>query len=434
MSYLKSTNELKQEVLRICGELTDGNSEYDSDAVRYLNDLYQGLLAGGSEFGIDIAEPWHWAQAKRPILLELLPKFDSTSATLTQGSTSASFAVAPTSSLQGWFFQVTSQPDIYRIATHTAGQTAFTLDQPYIQDSGVGISFTAFKLDYELTSNTIIIDETNNKIDFRETSSSSLVATLTPGSYTPTALCAEIKTQMEAVGAETYTVSFNSLTRKFTIAHGGAYLDLLFDSGVNINASVSEILGYNLKDYQGTTSYTSSYILNGITRLTKPLTMYREAPSYYQSARDAGKIFMIDSNTFLREFPLNRLNLSVPDKFCAMAQSPEGLWKVRFNAFAQESLRVEVDYIPVTRDLVDSTNSYPVVPGAAARYLVFGAAHFILTDKNDTVAPQYLQLAQAKLKALVNDNRKNLSLGGTNYGKIVPRPNQTRLFNYNGRS
>lgn len=430
MSFLRDTHALKKEVLNICGELDDGTSHFDSIVVDRLNALYQGLLAGGNEFGIDIAEPWVWAQSKRPILLTLLPNYNTTNAVMTQGSFNASFSAAPTISLEGYFLRLTNLDDIYRIAHHTASQTAFTLDQPYIQPSGT-FGFEAFKLDYDLIDNTVIIDQYNDSIDFRENASVTLTAVLTHGSYTPTTLCAEIKSQMEIQGAETYTISFNSITRKFTIAQGGAYLDLRFASGPSVDISASEVLGYDMDDYTGALSYVSPYSLNAITRLTAPAAMYREAPAYYTSPKDAGKIFLIDNNTFLREYPLNRLRKDMPDRMCIVGQTPQGLWKVRFNQSPTESIRAEINYIPVRRKLVDNTSSYPVLPGANTDYLVFGAAHFVLLEKTDSKAEMYGQLAEAKLRALVNDNRKNLQLSGINYGKLIPRRGQTRIWGYN---
>jgi hypothetical protein len=431
LAFLKSTNELKQEVLRICGELQDGTSSYDSDVVSYLNDHYQGILAGGNEFGIDVAEPWIWAQAKRPMLIQLNAVYSGT-VSIAQNAQVGTFSAAPSISLAGRYFRISGDTEIYRILFHTAASTSFTLDQPFIATSVVTTDYDAFKLDYDLTDDTLVIDATNNKIDFKE-GSPQLTATLTSGVYTPTTLCAEIKSKMEAAGSGTYTVSFDSVTRKFTIAHGSAFV-LMFATGTNVSVSTSELLGYEMEDTSSAVSQVATYALNGILRISKPMTMYKEAPTYGQASRDAGKIFMLDDNTFLREYPMNRLVQQIPDKFCVVQTTKEGLWKIRFNASVTEEMRAEVNYIPIQRKLVDSTSSYPLIPGSYVQYLVFAAAYSILMDKADNKAPQYSQLAQAKLRALVNDNRKGLSLGGNNYGKLVPRRGQTRIYGYSTRS
>lgn len=429
MSFQKSTAELKEEVLTICGELTDGTSPFDANAVQYLNDLYQGLLSGGNEFGIDTAEPWTWAQAKRPMPLELVVPY-SGAATLTQNSFSGTFSAAPTISLRGRYLRVESRADYYKITKHVANTTAFELDQKYLADGGT-LNVLAIKLDYDLIDELIVIDEANSKIDFREDISTDLTATILSGSYLPDDLCVAVKIALELVGAETYTVSFNQLTRKFVIAHGGAHLDLLFASGPNASISASLPLGYDISDYTDDTTYTSAYSQSGIMRLTKPITMYRESPTYYNSPKDVGKIFMIDDNTFLREYPLNRLVQSVPEKFCPIEMGTSGLWRIRFNGYViDESIRAEVNYIPVTRKLVDNAVSIPVVPGSYSKYLVYGAAHFLLLDKSDNKADQYRALAMAKLQAMVNDARKNSSLAGNNFGKLIPRLGSDRIWGY----
>jgi hypothetical protein len=412
----------------MCGELTDGTSDFNSLVLQYLNSVYQGVLAGGNEFGIDVAEAWTWAQAKKPIVLSLLP-LEEGSATMTNGSRAGVFSSAPATSFEGRFIKFSSRSDVYRIVQHTAASTAFSIDQAYLDNSGT-LQYSALKLDYDLVDDTLVINSSNNKIDFNE-GSGALAATLTSGAYSPTSLCAEIKTQMEAAGSETYTVTFNSLTRKFTIAHGGASLSLLFATGSNVAVSASEVLGYDCEDQTSAVTYTSQYALSGILRLARPMSMYKEATSLYQSARDSGKIFYMDGNSFLREYPLSRLTRDVPKNFSLVSQTPGGIWTARMSSSVSEDpIRAEVNYIPIHRKLVDNTASFPVVPGSYAQYLVYGAAHFVMLEKRDAKSEIYKQLAQAKLYAMLNDARKGSVLAGNNFGKLVPRRGQNRIFGW----
>lgn len=71
-------------------------------------------------------------------------------------------------------------------------------------------------LDWVYESFAIDIDSTNNSLLFNE-GGSTLTATITSASYTLSTLAAEIKTQMEAVGAGTYTVTV-SADNELTIA------------------------------------------------------------------------------------------------------------------------------------------------------------------------------------------------------------------------
>ncbi len=420
MSYQKSSRVLKQEVLTLCGELTDGTSPFDTKAIDYLNKVYQGLIAGNNLFDIDCMEPWVWAQSKNPIILTLASSY-SGSATLTVDSTTGAFLIAPSISLEGRYIQPTGLSDIYRISQHTAGATGFSLDQPFLEDTGTYL-FIAYKYDYEAKNDVIVINSRNCKIDFSE-GGAQLTATLSSGSYTPTTLCTEIDSMMTAAGAQSYTVSFNDITRKFTIAQGGATFSLLFASGTNAYISASGVLGFDIEDQTGALTYSSAYALSGICRLSKPITVYRNNDG---AARDSGKIFQIDDNTFMRDYPLGQSALSIPDKFCIAEMNPDGLWVLRFNGSVVEDTRAEVNFIPIARKLVDNANSFPLLPGSFNDFLVYGAAHFIQMDKSDSKATDSLQKAQAQLGALVAFNRQGSRVAGNNFGKIISRPDGLR--------
>ena len=419
MSFQKSTRVLKQDVLTICGELTDGTSPFDAQAVSYLDKVYQGLIAGNNLFDISCMEPWVWAQAKYPIPLTLSAKVTG-AATMTNASTTGAFSVAPSVSLEGRYISFEGHSDIYRISQHTAASTAFAIDQVFLDTTG-SYNYSAYKYDYEAVNDVIIITAKNCKIDFAE-GGSQLTATLTPGSYSPTTLCTEIDTRMSAAGAQSYTVSFDSITRKFTILQGGSTFSLLFATGTNAYISASGVLGYDIEDQTGALTYTSAYALSGIARLSKPISMYRTLNTNSQSARDSNKIFMIDDNTFQRDYPMGQNVLAIPDKFCVSEMSNDGLWTLRFNASVNEDTRAEVNYIPVARKLVDNVNSFPLIPGSFSDFLVYGAAHFIQADKSDTKATDSLQKAQAQLKALISFNRQGSQLAGNSFGKLVARP------------
>lgn len=423
MSFQKSTRVLKQDVLTICGELTDGTSTFDAQAVSYLNKVYQGLIAGNNLFDMSCAEPWVWAQSKNPILLTLKAAYSTGTVTLTNASTTGAFSSAPSLSLEGRYLAIAGQSDIYRISQHTAASTAFSLDQVYLETTG-SYNYNAYKYDYEAINDVIIINSKNCKIDFAE-GGSQLTATLTSGAYSPTTLCTEIDTRMTAAGAQSYTISFNSITRKFTIAQGGATFSLLFGSGTNAYISASGVLGYDVEDQTGALTYTSAYALSGIARLSKPISIYRNY-AYNESMRENNKIFQIDDNSFIRDYPLTQNSLAIPDKFCVSELNSDGLWTLRFNASVSEDTRAEVNYIPTARKLVDNVNSFPLVPGSFSDFLIYGASHFLQADKSDTKALDSLQKAQAQLKALIAFNRQGSQVAGNSFGKLIPRPEGSR--------
>ncbi len=421
MSFQKSTRELKQEVLKIAGELTDGTSSFDADAVSYLNTVYNYLITGNSFFNVSCSEPWIWAQAKYPILTTLKPDV-STAAILTNNSTICNFSAAPTISLEGRHIRFDGYSDIYKITRHSANATYFNIDQAFIGSSGT-YNCTASKYDYEAYSTSIIIDNRNNRLDFSE-GGSEINSVLTNGTYTSTTLCTEIALQMTTDGAGTYTCSFNSITRKFTINGSGTF-SLLFGSGTYAKLSASAPLGFDVEDQTGDDSYTGQYSVSGIARISKPISIYKGGVSY-SAPQAVNKIFMIDDNTFLREFPINRLEVAIPDKFCPIEQNQDGLWSLRFNASVLEETRIEINYIPVARALVDNVNSIPLVPGAFSDFLVYGAAHFIQVDKSDSKAQDSLNKAISQLNALIAFNRQGSQIAGNNFGKMTPRMSHKR--------
>jgi hypothetical protein len=424
LSFQKSTTTLKQEVLEICGELTDGTSPFDAKATSYIDDVHRALISGNNLFDISCMEPWVWAQRKNPIILTLQPSVTG-AASLTEGSTIGAFSVAPTISLEGRYLCIESNTDPYMITSHTANSTAFSIDQGALMSTG-SYNYTAIQYDYQAVNDILIVNSRNCKIDFSE-GGAQLTATLAFGSYSPSALCADIAAKMTAAsGAQTYTTSFDSITRKFTIVQGGTTFSLLFGSGTNGYISASGLLGYDVNDYTCAVTYTSAYALSGITRMSKPITMYKNSPVYDQAARDSGKIFMIDDNTFLRDYPMNRLTNQIPDKFCIINQATDGILTLRFNGSVGSVTRIEVNDIPVARKLFDNANSYPLVPGDFSKFLVYAAAHFIQTDKSDSKAADSATKAIQQLKALISFNRQGSQIAGNKFGQLVARPDQIK--------
>ena len=150
MSNFTTSEDIIKGALSNAGELSDGTSPYQNKAVEYLNRIYLSVLSGGNEFEVDLSSPWSWAKSKYPgLFLTELP-YETGSISLTNGSTSGTFSSAPSSSLTDWYIQIDGRPDMYRITAHTAAMTAFTLDLAYGGDTGSGLSFKAFKVDYLL--------------------------------------------------------------------------------------------------------------------------------------------------------------------------------------------------------------------------------------------------------------------------------------------
>jgi hypothetical protein len=131
------------------------------------------------------------------------------------------------------------------------------------------------------------------------------------------------------------------------------------------------------------------------------------------------------------DYPLSRLQEAMPNRFTVIEHTPEGLLRIRLNgSLVDEKARVEVNYIPVHRALQDNDVSIPKLPSPYTKFLVYGAAYFLLLEKSDTKAPQYFSMAQTELKAMVNDNRKTNQSAGMNYGRLIPRNSSKRYYGF----
>ncbi len=154
MANLTTTADIRIDVLQRCGELTNGTSKYHSLVLDYINRVHMELVVGGSTFVPELAEPWPWARAASPGLIALLPAYDTGNVTLTNGSASGTFGTAPgvaLGSFVGRFLWVNGFSDIYRVLTHTAGATAFTIDLAWQSASVASAAFRCSKLDYSLS-------------------------------------------------------------------------------------------------------------------------------------------------------------------------------------------------------------------------------------------------------------------------------------------
>jgi len=93
----------------------------------------------------------------------------------------------------------------------------------------------------------------NDKLVFQE-GAAVLTVILTDGVYTGEELASHIQAKMNAVGSLTYTVTYDSSARKFTISADGSF-DLLFDTD-EVTQTLGTLLGFS-GDQTGASSYTS---------------------------------------------------------------------------------------------------------------------------------------------------------------------------------
>lgn len=157
MANYTFSQDLVNDILFRAGEGTDGSSDFQAVALQYLNRAYQALVNGGSEIDPNVQEDWWWARKDPPGVLNLVASITTGTVNVTNNSTSITFSSAPAISVAGYFFRVNDQPDVFRIASHTAASTSATLDAAYTGPNAAAAAFKLFKTEYTLPADLIRI-------------------------------------------------------------------------------------------------------------------------------------------------------------------------------------------------------------------------------------------------------------------------------------
>lgn len=431
MAQFRSTADIMDLALSNAGEVTNGNSPYETQLLNYLNRVHHTLVSGGTipigkDTTVQIDEMWPWSKAKHPLLLDIQPKYTTGTVTLTNESEAGTFSSAPALSYKGWHITIDGRDEWFKIVSHTAGATAFQLDDHYTGDTGSGLSFKLVKLDYELVPDHISITSENNKLQFQETAGTTLTATLTTGTYTPSQLATQVQTQLNSTGGTpAYTVSYDSVSRKFTIAsdRAGGAVFILVGTGSYSSVSAHKILGFDDENTTNAASIESTYPFSCIARISEPFKVYKNLKE---------NIYGVDSETFKRDYPFSSIIEGIPNKFTVIREDADGTITVRFNAYPVANTRVEIDCVPIPRDLKDNSSSIPLVPRKHVDVLEDAATFYLLLNKNDDRAQMYANLLQGKLMAMVSQHRGSLVRSGEYFGQIIPRAEQVRRRNLFG--
>ena len=429
MAQFRSTADVMDLILTNGGEVTSGTSSYETQVLSFLNRVHFTMVAGGTiplgkDTTVEIDEIWPWSRADRPIIMELQPKHDTGTITLTQGSEAGVFSSAPSASLQGWHIKVEGRPELFKIAQHTAASTAFELDSLYTDESG-DLNYEAFKLDYEVLPDVLVIDSGNDKLQFQKAAGTTLTATLTHGVYSPSALATHAAAVITtAASGPTITGSYSAVTRKFSLTSdlAGATSFIIVGNGNQADQSAHKTLGFDDETTSSAGTHTSVYALGGICRMIEPFKIHR-------GERGEGSVYGIDAEAFQRGYPLNTVSEGYPDRFCVMKEKADGTIIVRFNRFPQYKTRIEVEHVAVPRDLKDNSSSIPLLPRKHIDVLEDAGTFYLMLLKSDDRMQVYANLVQGKLKAMIAQNRGMQSRTGRDFGQIVSRADMMR----NGR-
>lgn len=167
---------------------------------------------------------------------------------------------------------------LWNTGTNSATSAAATIGFDNTADDTAETTYTADNtmgqgtLHLEI-GNIFTVDANNKYIDFEE-DGVGFTATLSEGRYTVAELEAEVKSQLEAPGTGTYTVSYDNTTRKFTISADAGVTDLglIWKTGVHgadhAGDNAAALLGYNEEDDAGGTRHTADNTVGTVTDIS----------------------------------------------------------------------------------------------------------------------------------------------------------------------
>lgn len=427
MGQFRTVSDIKTEILQKSGEPVNGNSDYGDLALTYLNKAHQVIIGGGSLFSLKVDEAWTWARARNPMVLELLPPFTTGSVQAVQDDINLTFSNVPADSYEGWYLQVVGKRTIYRITQHDAGLGDFVIDSSFIDATGQ-YSFRVFKLDYEIFPAYLYIDEKNDRLDFIESGTTKLTASLVHGAYTPNTLIAHVVARLNATGTNgLYSGSYDPVLKFFTLNStgvGSTIFSLLGPTGTNYRRSALPTLGLDMLDHTGALTYVSAYIVNGISRLIEPFKLF--TGQRWNPYENQSQITSTDPDNMEKDYPMFMTPQRIPDRFCKFREENDGTVWVRFNAYPENKTKITIDWVEVPHDLQDNVASFPLLPRKDIDTLIHAATTFIMFDKGDTKWNDMLTATRSQLEAMEKKNRSELFRTGQNFGQITPREDLTR--------
>lgn len=113
---------------------------------RWLN-ISQRMILGAAD--------WPFLRAPYPLVIQTVADFTTGTVATILGGTTGTFSSAPTTSKTGFFIQTSSSSDWYRIASHTASSTSFTIDSPGWTTTAAAATLTVRKFYYSVGSSDV---------------------------------------------------------------------------------------------------------------------------------------------------------------------------------------------------------------------------------------------------------------------------------------
>lgn len=410
MANYTTTLDLKKGVLHRAGELTDGTSEYEAKVIEYLNRAYQATLSGAAELGLNLGDPWPWAQNKYPKVLNLVPEISSVTATTTQDSTAITFGAAPPNNLQDWYIKFEDKPEVYRIASHSGVSTSATLDGAYVSPSATNINTKIFKLEYELDSGILrlvspmityqsqdytyydggkilMMDESQFKADYPVGSMESGSPDFFSQVYKDENM--QVRIRFNRIPNQQARVEYNYIPVPAPLTNegvvevqsitpsaaptGGAYF-------LNFAGDITASIAFGAT---AATIQTAIRTLDGLGAATVTGTLATALTITFNGYYGDAPLITVSSNTLV-------------------------------NGITPVTLTVA--------EVVQGEESIPIVPRDHRICLEYYATYYLMLDKQDSRAAEFRELTRASLLALSKASNQEKILTNPNFANMIPRP------------
>lgn len=138
-----------------------------------------------------------------------------------------------------------------------------------------------------------VVSGANNYIDFKEDGGSELNAVISAGEYDAVDFVSAVKSALDAVGAKTYTVIYNFLTKKIKITAPSGTITLLWSTGTNAYRSAGSLMGFNVSaDDTAAASHEADYARTGLPENLEYCASAIAEKLYEESKHGAGALLM----------------------------------------------------------------------------------------------------------------------------------------------
>jgi hypothetical protein len=405
LANLETTSDIHSEVLRKCGELTDGTSGYHDEALTLINQVYRQILSASSFWKIDIGKPWPWAKSRNPIVLNLEPKYDTGTVSVINGSTAVTFSGVIATSRANWYLKVDEDPNYYRLETHAGASASAVLDSEYCGDTDAAAGYKLVKLDYDIGS-------ANNKI----------LRTIAP---------IEVHEGQPIVSGndgKIHGVDVTTFKKKFPIVRVGqgvpTYFTTLYESDgvltLRFNKYPQSTLRVEIDYIPVPTALTIPPVREDVSiTIATPGVVTQEEHGYLS----AQALKLYTNGALPTGFVAGTTYYVEPiDANSYYLHATSGLLS-RINTSGTQSGTHQV----AAQTPADST---PIIPVEYRDALVYGATFFLMQRKNDSRAQDNFSLCQGALTGLVEGYKIEASNMDPMFGQIYPRQEEVSNRRY----